>query len=267
MEEPPPRIEVAVIARAHGDGHDVAEGGAQPADLVVGEGAGATARIDARLIEHLVGDPVADAGGERLVEQQRLHRRRARADERGEVRRRRQLAEGIEAEQADWRLPLRIITEPHATEPAGVRVGELAAIVELHPQLHEPRRPGEAGAILAMRDQAQGAATGRMESAGHPEMQARPRAAVELEPEMLAVSPHGPHAPPQQRAPPARRRHALEHDRIVGALDLDDAPPARHALDDPARGLDLGQLRHWRRWPGRARWSYSEDAGTRRARS
>src|SRR5437763_1775273 len=78
VKKPRAWIPIAVVARAHRHRDDARQRRAQPPDLVAGERAGAAPWIDARLVEHLVGDPVADAGGERLVEQERLHRRRAR---------------------------------------------------------------------------------------------------------------------------------------------------------------------------------------------
>ena len=54
-----------------------------------------------RLVKDFVGDPVADAGRERLIQQHRLDRRRPLAQEDGELGERRQLPEGVEAEQAD----------------------------------------------------------------------------------------------------------------------------------------------------------------------
>src|SRR5882762_9517387 len=54
VEEPRARILIAVVARAHGHRDDAREGGAEPADLVARERAGAASRVDARLVEHLV---------------------------------------------------------------------------------------------------------------------------------------------------------------------------------------------------------------------
>src|SRR6266850_2975832 len=135
VEEPRARILIAVVARAHGHRDDAREGGAEPTDLVARECAGAAPRVDARLVEHLVRDPVADAGGERLVEQQRLHRRRARGDQRLEGGERRQPAPRVEAEQADGRLGGGIQAQPRAAQAARVGERQLAAVVEF-PCMH-----------------------------------------------------------------------------------------------------------------------------------
>src|SRR5262249_25773770 len=124
----------------------------------------------------------------------------------------------------------------------------------------EARRPVEARALLAVSDQPQGAAAGRVKSARHSEVHRRPRPPIELEPEMLAVTLYRPHAATEQRAAPARRGDALEDDRIVGAPDIDDAPAARDARGDAARRLDLWQLRHSARRRDAARsWCRASD--------
>jgi len=117
-------------------------------------------RVDARLVEHLVGDPVADAGGGRLVEQERLHRRRARGHQRLERAERREPAPRVEAEEADRRLGGGIDAQPRAPSRRASANGQLAAVVESQDQLHEARRPVEAGPLLAVGDQPQRAAPG-----------------------------------------------------------------------------------------------------------
>jgi hypothetical protein len=49
-----------------------------PRDLGIGQRVRAPPRIEACLVQHLVGDPVAHAGREALIEEQRLEGRRAR---------------------------------------------------------------------------------------------------------------------------------------------------------------------------------------------
>ena len=79
-----------------------------------------------------------------------------------------------------------------------------------------------------------------MKAPGHPEVEDGPGAAVELEPEVLAVPPHRRHAPPAERAGEARRAHALEDDGIAGAAHRRDAAAAGHALDEPRAASTSG---------------------------
>src|SRR5215470_7437758 len=69
MEEPTSRVAVAVVGEAHRRVHHVAEGAAHPRDLRVRERAGPAPRIEARLVQDLVGDPVAYARREALIEE------------------------------------------------------------------------------------------------------------------------------------------------------------------------------------------------------
>src|SRR4029077_13256064 len=88
-------------------------------------------------------------------------------------------------------------------------------------------------------------AAGRgVEAARHAGVEARPRPAGQLEPEMLAVAFHRPHAPAQESPAEAGGGLALEDDGIVGAAHLRDpsAPGDPHGY--PSGPLDLRQLRH-----------------------
>src|SRR5262245_33768957 len=70
VEEPAARIAPAVVRRADGDAHDTLERAAHARDLDIRQRAGEPARVEASLVQDLVGDPVAHPGREALVEQQ-----------------------------------------------------------------------------------------------------------------------------------------------------------------------------------------------------
>ena len=204
----------------------------------------AAPRIDARLIEHLVGDPVAHAGRERLVEQYSLHRRRALSEELGEPADRWQVMQRIEAEQTDRRLGSRIVTQPHATESAGIAKHDFPAVVEREVQLEKARRPLALVRAPALHDELGTPAATHLDPAGHPEVKAGPGRPVELEPEVLAVAMRRHDTASDQSPPHARRAHALEHDLVGRAADGDDSAADRRTHEQAAGGLDLGQLGH-----------------------
>ena len=89
---------------------------------------------------------------------------------------------------ADRRLLPRIPAEAHAPEAAAVGQDQLAAIGEGQVQLGEARRPAGRPLALPVRDELDAGRLRRLQSAGHAEVHAEPWAAVELEPEMLAVA-------------------------------------------------------------------------------
>src|SRR5215472_12620601 len=106
---------------------------------------------------------------------------------------------GIEAQQADGWLVRGIVTQSDPAQPSRIGDDELAPVVEDELQLREARRPRVVGP-LATRLELDARATGRgVESTGHSEVQTRPRPAVELEPQVLAVPLHRAHAPAEQR--------------------------------------------------------------------
>jgi hypothetical protein len=72
----------------------------------------------------------------------------------------------------------------------------------------------------------------------------RPRPAVELQPEVLALSAHREHAPAPERVLELEGRDAVVDDGVGSRRDLGDAPAAERALGAAPRALDLGQLRH-----------------------
>ena len=101
VEEPRARVARIVgvgVDRALDDG---GESGAQAPGFGIRQRGGAAPGIDAGLIEHLVRDPVADPGRERLVEQQRLHVGAACADQLGEPLRRGHRQQGVETKLCD----------------------------------------------------------------------------------------------------------------------------------------------------------------------
>ncbi len=193
-------IPVAVRAGPHREADHRPDLREQPPAFRGGERAGAALGGDARLVEHLVRDPVADAGREGLVEQHRLDRRLPLAQHRVEARGCGQRAPGVEAERADRRLGGRVLAQPDAAEAPAVGQGQLAAAREAQVELGEARRP--VGPIdTTVGDEADRAARRQVDAAGHAEVQARPRAAVELEPQVLAVPSHRLHPPADQGAP------------------------------------------------------------------
>src|SRR5215831_18846663 len=66
MEEPSARVAVAVVGEAHRRVHHMAEGAAHPRDLRVAERAGPASRIEPRLVQDLIGDPVPHSCREAL---------------------------------------------------------------------------------------------------------------------------------------------------------------------------------------------------------
>src|SRR6266481_4465148 len=171
-------------------------------------------------------------------------RRRAAPHEVPKPRKRREASMGVEAETADGRLPGGIAAEPDAPEAARIGHDQLAPVVENEVQLGEAGRP-RVVRLLARRFELHAGAAGRgVEAARHAEVQAGPRPAVQLEPEMLAMALHVLHAAAHERPTDSRGRHPIEDDGIVGAADLDDAAAARHLQGDATAALDLRQLRH-----------------------
>jgi hypothetical protein len=205
---------------------------------------GAAAGRDARLVEHLVGDPVPDAGGKALVQQHRLDGRGALAKRGEKTDGRWQLVQRVPAQQADGRLTQGVFPEANAAQPAPVRHHQLAAVVEGEAQLGEARGPVREAIHGAVRDQAHAAHGGGVKAARHAEVEGGPGPAIELEPEVLAPAAYRAHAPAREGAAEAGRAHALEDDGVVGAVRLDDTAPGGHALGEGARRLDFRKLRH-----------------------
>src|SRR6266508_1087199 len=134
--------------------------------------------------------------------------------------------------------------KPDAPEAARIGHDQLAPVVEDEVQLGEAGRP-RVVRLLARRFELHAGAAGRgVEAARHAEVKARPRPAVQLEPEMLAVALHVLHATAHERPTDSRGRHPVEDDGIVGAAGLDDAAAARHLQGDTPAALDLRQLGH-----------------------
>src|SRR5204863_8802258 len=121
---------------------------------------------------------------------------------------------------------------------------DFRAGVEHQVQLEESGRPDVRMRPAALRHEPAAALATDFDLAGHSEVEAGPGTAVELEPEMLAVTVRRQHATSDQRPPNARRAHALEHDRVAGDVGRDDAPSDRRAREQAASGFDLGKLGH-----------------------
>src|SRR5262249_33796801 len=83
-----------------------------------------------------------------------------------------------------------------------------------------------------------------VEAARHSEVETRPRPAVELEPEVLAVAAHPSHTAAHKSATEARGRGTLEAEGVGGAGGR-HGPAARGGLPGDAAGaLDFGELGH-----------------------
>ena len=151
----------------------------------------APARVDRRLVEHLVRDPVADAGEQRLVEQHRLHRPAAPGEDasrapgtggRPSSGSKPRLARGCSSSGRCWRR----------MRPKRRGSGMARRVAVLHRDLHLP----EAGP--------RGPVPVDLEGPGHPEVEERPRATIQLHPQVLALAADGLDAPAAQ----GRRRSA-----------------------------------------------------------
>src|SRR5436309_2383741 len=150
----------------------------------------------------------------------------------------------VEAEQADRRLGARVVAQPHAPEPARVAKRDFGAVVEHQVQLEESGRPDVRMRPAALGHEPAAALATDFDLAGHPEVKARPGPAIELEPEVLAVTSRRDDAASDQGAAHTGRAHALEHDGVGRAVDVDDPSPDRRAGEQAAGGLDLGKLGH-----------------------
>src|SRR5712691_10320955 len=151
---------------------------------------------------------------------------------------------GVEAEQTDRRLVRGIPAQPDPAEAPGIRDDELAAVVEDQLELREARRPRAVRPFPARLELHPRAAGCRVEAARHAEVEAGPGPAVQLEPEVLAVALHGKHATADESFAESRGGQALEHDGIVGAAGLGDAPAEHDPHGDAPAALDLRELGH-----------------------
>ncbi len=220
-------------------------GVAQPGDLAALEPVGRAQRVDPRAVERLVGVDVPHAGDLALVEQERLHRRAARARERVQVRAREVGRERLHAEPPrEERLPRRRAER----ELAGA---EAARVVE-----HQPAAAGEAEGHAAVARR-----LGRVEQqrARHPQVHEQVDVVLQREDQVLAAAVELLHRPALhgggellagERARPALVVHVerLQHPALEVRREM------------AADRLDLGHLRHAleggtrvSRWPRRAR--------------
>jgi len=189
------------------------------------------------LVEHLVGDPVADAGRERLVQRTAFTARRARRRLGQPADRRRSWAR--RSEQADRRLSRRIVTQrtPSRAPPAFRRT-RLPRVVERQMQL------GESAAATALvrappsitsRCRAGRALRSRRTSRVKARQGRRSSSSQGAWPWRCAASTRRPRSARRMRA----RAHALEHDRVRRAVDLDDPAPDGDRVTGVG-GFDLG---------------------------
>src|SRR5262249_54365710 len=187
--------------------HPVAGPPAHPPDLRVAERAGSASRTEAGLIQTLVGDPVPHDRREALIQEQRLEGRPAMPHELAKAGGNRQGAKRVEAPEADGGPVGGGLAKADATQPPRVREHELAAVVEHQMELSEAGRPRVIGPLPARLELDARPTRRGVEASRHPEVETRPRAAVELEPEMLTVAAHPSHTAAREGATEARRRH------------------------------------------------------------
>src|SRR5262245_21358917 len=150
----------------------------------------------------------------------------------------------VEAQEADGRLVGGILAEADAPEPSRVRHHQLAAVVEDQLELREAGRPCVIRPFPTRLELDARPARRGVEAARHAEVETRPGAAVELEPQVLAVAAQRPHAAAYEGFTEASGRHALEDNGIVGAARLPDAAALGDLHGDLAAVLDLGKLGH-----------------------
>ena len=243
VEQPRAGVERVVGVSLHRALDDGAESGAQAPRLGIAQRGRPPAGIDPGLEQHLVRDPVADSSSERLVEEQRFEDAPALPHQLREPCRRRHREQRVEAELRDGRLVLGILAQEDTPQPASVRHRQLAAVVQVQPNLHEARRPHRR-VLARSRLQLQRRGGGRLEAARHPEVEQRMRRRVQLQPELLAPAPYRGDPLAFERAAPVIRSDPVENDRIVVAPRPLDAASDRHRFGELASPFNLRQLRH-----------------------
>ncbi len=93
------------------------------------------------LVEGLVGDPVADASKEALVEQDRLERRFALDEQFVELFGVGKLVETVEPEFLDARIGFGILGQPQTPKAASVGEGDPASLLSLDQELEKAGNP------------------------------------------------------------------------------------------------------------------------------
>jgi hypothetical protein len=238
------RDDRAGVHAALGDGR--LQGGLQVAVKPVGVGApqagGARGGRDLRLPQHLVSQQVPDPGNLGLVEQPRLDRDIALADQGTEVRCGH--LGSVRPERSD------VGVQPDPPEPALVEEHQRAAVGELEGEpvplgLGRLRVPAGRAAALG------GVPRRRHDNApAHAQVDAevgsghgRPAHAGGLAPHRLAPAAGGGQRPAGQRVPQLARGVRPADERI-GVVDRDDTTVQRLAGDELAGRLDLGEFWH-----------------------
>ena len=110
---------------------------------------GLPSRVDPGLIEDLVGDPVADAGEETLVEKNRLDRGGPCAEALLKNGGGGKPVERVVPELRKWRSVGGFVSKNDPAEPAGVGHRDLATVVKSEPDLPELRWPHPCLALWA----------------------------------------------------------------------------------------------------------------------
>lgn len=89
-----------------------------------GERVGGCLRMDTALIEHFVGDPIADACQKRLVQQQRLDGQGSHGQSSLKLRQRHHASEGVGTKSRQTRQCIPALHKSHAAESARVCEGQ-----------------------------------------------------------------------------------------------------------------------------------------------
>ena len=235
-----PRSGKATFVGVHlnGTSNDGGQTRADATHFVTRQVARATMRRDAGLIQNLVGNPVSDAGGERLIEQYRLYRRLAPSQQLREDRERRQVQQWVKPETANGRFGFGVVQQTNATEATRIGHGQTRAVVGKQLAFHI-RGP----VTLVTIDS---------EGTGHAEMEGGPGSSVEFEPENLAAAMNAPHSTTAQGGGKASRRDAGVDDPIVGGRDTRDAATEQRSFGNASAALDFGEFRHGFAPTGRA---------------
>lgn len=157
--------------------------------LAVGECVARRLRMDSRLEEHLVSNPIAHAADELvLVEEQRLDGARRAGQLGAHGRGRRQLEQAVGRERRPWVLPLRVGAQADPPEAPRVGEGERDATAEHELELSEARGPVLVVHLeLLVRERRHALDDKR---ACHAKMRKQVRRRRHLQPELLAAPPH-----------------------------------------------------------------------------
>ncbi len=189
-------------------------------------------RVQPRAEERLVDVDVAEAGEERLVEQQRLQAHPPPRQGRGERLGRPVVAERLRPERAQAVGQLGIVQQRDPPEAADVAEAQLVAVRE------GERRALEAVARRGVRQDAQ--------LPGHPQVDHQVLAAVQIDDQELGAAADPAHPPPGQPL-----RQCLRRRRGDRARPFEEAQASEGAADDlplqaAADRFDFGEFGHRR---------------------